>query len=344
MALNAMKFHISLNVSNLPRSLAFYRVLFGLEPAKCHDDYAKFELTEPPVVFSLVPQPSLTGGSLSRIGLRFGEPAAVAEIKARLEANGLTIQIPSGCCSATLRKCYVADPDLNLWEIASGEDDDSAAPAAPAAPSTSLRLLPVVAAAESVVWEHFVTAPPSERIPHGDGAVDEVRLTGSFNGSLDAGQVGALLREARRVLRLGGKVVVHGLCGDRPFANGQPQLPGLAAMVSRVPVHTEALDALCAAGFVGVHFVKFTEKPWFVIDGVELREVKLLALQPEITEAQRQVLYRGPFREAVDDAGRVYPRGQYVRVSAAVAAALHDGPAAEQFLFVKPDAAGCCGG
>jgi len=32
-----------------------------------------------------------------------------------------------------------------------------------------------------------------------------------------------------------------------------------------------------------------------------------------------------------------------VGVSAAVAAALRDGPAADQFLFVKPDAAGCCG-
>ena len=50
-------FHLSLNVADLRRSIAFYRVLFGVEPAKCHDDYAKFDLADPPVVFSLVPHP-----------------------------------------------------------------------------------------------------------------------------------------------------------------------------------------------------------------------------------------------------------------------------------------------
>jgi catechol 2,3-dioxygenase-like lactoylglutathione lyase family enzyme len=44
------KFHASLNVSDLDRSVAFYRVLFGLEPAKVKSNYAKFELTEPPLV------------------------------------------------------------------------------------------------------------------------------------------------------------------------------------------------------------------------------------------------------------------------------------------------------
>jgi len=340
MPLTSLKFHISLNVSNLPRSLAFYRLLFGIEPAKCHDDYAKFELTEPPLVFSLVPQPSLAGGSLSKIGLRLADPAAVVEVKARLEAAGLTIQVPQGCCSASLSKCYVADPDLNYWELASGEDDGSAAPPPP---TMSLPVLPIAAATEPVVWEHFVTAPLPERIPHADATVDEIRLTGSFNASLDAAQQDLLLREARRVLRPGGKVVVHGLFGDKPFVNGQPKLPGLAAMVSRVPGPTEALDALQAAGFVGTHFVKLTEKPWFNIDGVELREAKLIAVQPEPATGERQVLYRGPFREVADDAGQVYPRGQYIRVNAAAAAALEQSPAAEQFLFVKPDAAGCCG-
>ena len=49
------KFHASLNVSDLDRSIAFYRVLFGLEPAKVKSNYAKFELAEPPLVLSLIP-------------------------------------------------------------------------------------------------------------------------------------------------------------------------------------------------------------------------------------------------------------------------------------------------
>jgi catechol 2,3-dioxygenase-like lactoylglutathione lyase family enzyme len=51
-----VKFHLSLNVTDLDRAIDFYQVLFGAPPAKRHDDYAKFEVDDPPVVFSLVPR------------------------------------------------------------------------------------------------------------------------------------------------------------------------------------------------------------------------------------------------------------------------------------------------
>ena len=38
------KFHASLNVSDLERSIAFYRALLGAEPAKVRSDYAKFDI------------------------------------------------------------------------------------------------------------------------------------------------------------------------------------------------------------------------------------------------------------------------------------------------------------
>src|SRR5439155_25628520 len=39
----AVRFHLSLNVSDLSRSVAFYRILFGVEPAKLRGDYARSE-------------------------------------------------------------------------------------------------------------------------------------------------------------------------------------------------------------------------------------------------------------------------------------------------------------
>lgn len=333
--MNPTTFHLSLNVSNLPRSVAFYRVLFGREPAKCHDDYAKFELTDPPVIFSLVPQPSLAGGSLSRIGFRLADADAVAEVKQRLEAAGFATQVPPGRPTNGTARCYVADPDLNYWEVSAGEEGLAVelprptAAAAPAAPVSG-----------PVVWEHFITGPLPERISHEDESVDEVRLTGTFNAALPEGKVAALLGEVKRVLRPGGKVVVHGLVGDRPFTQ-QPKLPGLAAMVERVPVQTEPLKALSAAGFGGIQFVKFSEKAWFTIDGVELLEVKLIAAKvPHATGPVSQVMYRGPFADAIDDFGIVYPRGQRVTVSAAIAAELQGSAVADQFLFVPAGSPG----
>jgi hypothetical protein len=41
------KYHASLNVIELNRSVAFWQVLFGCEPAKHYKDYAEFELDDP---------------------------------------------------------------------------------------------------------------------------------------------------------------------------------------------------------------------------------------------------------------------------------------------------------
>ena len=63
---NPVRFHISLNVSDLSRSIHFYRILFDQPPAKERADYAKFEPTIPPLVLSLEPNGRTGGGNLRR--------------------------------------------------------------------------------------------------------------------------------------------------------------------------------------------------------------------------------------------------------------------------------------
>src|SRR5205085_5599980 len=66
----AIRFHLSLNVSDLARSIDFYRLLFGVEPAKRRGDYAKFELDDPPLVLSLEPTPRAVGGPPTHLAFR----------------------------------------------------------------------------------------------------------------------------------------------------------------------------------------------------------------------------------------------------------------------------------
>jgi catechol 2,3-dioxygenase-like lactoylglutathione lyase family enzyme len=328
-----VKFHMSLNVAELDRAIRFYQVLFDRAPAKRRDNYAKFELEEPPVVFSLVPQTPGSGNSLSHLGLRVTDSAAIDAVRERLEAAGLGTQMQecTTCGYARQRKCWTVDPDGNHWEIYVVEEDVDPAAVRRSLEGSAARL---ERPAGPAVWEHVVTQPLPERLLHKDGTLDEVRLVGSFNVAALADRGALLVREAFRALKPGGKVLVHGLMADGPLT-GMPPLTGLAALVSRVPWHAEPLQMLQEAGFAGLQFVKFADSPWLTHNGVGLREVKMIGWRPATdASTNRHVVYKGPFAEATDDQGKVYSRGQRVAVSAATWDLLRQGLAAEHFLFL----------
>src|SRR5262245_22103365 len=118
-ATDVVKFHLSLNVSDLQRSLAFYQVLFGVEPAKVRPDYAKFEVSEPPLIMSLIPSQPVPGGTLNHVGLRVLDSATLVTMQARLEQAGYATQREEGveCCYSKQTKFWVVDPDRTLWEL-----------------------------------------------------------------------------------------------------------------------------------------------------------------------------------------------------------------------------------
>ena len=118
-ATDIVKFHLSLNVSDLPRSLAFYSALFGTGPVKVYPNYAKFELIDPPLILSLKPQRAAKGGPLNHFGLRLKTVEELDEVQRRLEALGCRVsrQDDVRCCYAHQTKFWVADPDETLCEV-----------------------------------------------------------------------------------------------------------------------------------------------------------------------------------------------------------------------------------
>jgi len=324
-------FHLSLNVASLPRAIEFYRVLFGMEPAKCHDDYAKFEVADPPVVFSLVPHAAGANAVRSQVGLRLTSQEQFHLIRSRLIAQGVAVK-SSECGKSTY---HFADPDGNRWQLF--VDDALEVAACSAIPAVEA---PTVKHGEPMVWEHFVTSDLPKRIPHEDASVDEVRLTGSFNGPQSDDARLCLVAEAFRVLRPGGKVVVHALAADQPLPDGVPKLPGLAAMVSHVPVHHYILTALRRHRFTSLQFTKFDAKAWFTHNDVGMRETKIVAWKPEATAsgATCDVIYRGPFQQLRDDQGNTYVRGLRTSISRETSAMLRQSPLAEHFVFIESEA------
>jgi catechol 2,3-dioxygenase-like lactoylglutathione lyase family enzyme len=116
--LMASSIHISLNVSDLPRSTDFYRRFLG-EPRKLKADYVKFVAAEPEIHLALQPGAVSGSGSLSHLGIRVDSAECVAEWKRALNGRGL----PTGeekreaCCYALQDKFWLTDPDGNRWEI-----------------------------------------------------------------------------------------------------------------------------------------------------------------------------------------------------------------------------------
>src|SRR3954471_23787943 len=173
-----VRFHLSLNVSDLPRSVAFFRTLLGVEPAKVRPDYAKFEPDSPPLVLSLEPAAEVVkGGALNHVGFRLPDAAALVAMQERLERAGLRTRREDGveCCYARQTKFWTHDPDGNLWEVYTFDGDiehrgEGQAQEVVLAPAPADRPL---------VWEHRMNEAVPEVVPLASGSADEVRLLGT---------------------------------------------------------------------------------------------------------------------------------------------------------------------
>lgn len=348
------RFHFSLNVSNFEKSVEFYRKLFGVPLAKHYSDYAKFELAQPPLVFSLVPNTPPAAGALSHFGFPVASLEEVEAVATRLRDAGLDVSCQNGtvCGYARQDKIWVADPDHNYWEVyVVYEDIDPATVRAAFDGISPLKAKEgsseAGATRSPIVWEHRVTDPAPARVPYDDASIDEVRLTGTFNGGLSDADRRHVLAEARRILKPGGVLTVHGLVASEPVTGGPPHLPGVVALVKRVPLEEEPLEELRQAGFVSVQVTKLPQAAVFQQGTAEFRELKASARNPSAAERQdegaRLVVYKGPFAEARDDSGAVYVRGRRTEVSPRQWNDLARSAAASQFLFIDGRSSNACG-
>lgn len=117
----ALKAHISINVSNVERSIEFYRKMLGIEPLKVRTSYAKFDVQNPPLNLAMNEVPVSEGklSRLSHLGIQVASTEDVLAIKQRWEAAGLTTrdEMQTSCCYAVQDKTWVTDPDGNQWEV-----------------------------------------------------------------------------------------------------------------------------------------------------------------------------------------------------------------------------------
>lgn len=195
-----LRFHISLNVNDLERSVNFYQILFDREPAKKRSDYAKFETEDPCLVLSLEPNGRAGGGTLNHLGIRMHDSRQLVALQERLEKAGIRSQRTEGveCCYAKQTKFWIHDPDKTLWEFYTLDDDELENRGTGQTLDTMMNsTLPD----DGTFLEHRLGTPVPIRLEACDESQDEVRLRGSFNIPLSENERELLIQETIRVLK-----------------------------------------------------------------------------------------------------------------------------------------------
>jgi catechol 2,3-dioxygenase-like lactoylglutathione lyase family enzyme len=115
----ALKAHLAINVKKVEPSIDFYRKLWGVEPSKVRRGYAKFDVQNPPLNFTLNEAPFNGRGTLSHLGIQVASTEDVLATRARWIDQGLLprAEMQTSCCYALQDKAWVSDPDGNEWEV-----------------------------------------------------------------------------------------------------------------------------------------------------------------------------------------------------------------------------------
>ena len=116
---NALKAHLAINVRDVEASVEFYKKMLGIEPSKVRTGYAKFDVLNPPLNFTLNQVPFESGGALSHLGIQVASTDDVLALKKTWESAGLVPreEMQTTCCYALQDKAWVSDPDGNEWEV-----------------------------------------------------------------------------------------------------------------------------------------------------------------------------------------------------------------------------------
>lgn len=115
----ALKAHLALNVKDVEKSIGFYKKLFGIEPSKVRAGYAKFNVENPPLNFTLNQVAFGERGALSHLGIQVGSTEDVLAVRENWTEAGILTrdEMQTSCCYAVQDKAWVSDPDGNEWEV-----------------------------------------------------------------------------------------------------------------------------------------------------------------------------------------------------------------------------------
>jgi ubiquinone/menaquinone biosynthesis C-methylase UbiE len=157
---------------------------------------------------------------------------------------------------------------------------------------------------------------------------------------VESGAKRQLFEEIFRVLKIGGRAVISDIVSDEEVPGHLQNDPELwSGCISGALTEEGFLSAFTAAGFYGVQILKRDEQPWQTVEGIEFRSVTIEAFkgkQGPCVERNQAVIYRGPFKEVLDDDNHRMERGRRYAVCDKTYNIYRKAPYAGSFEFVEP--------
>jgi ubiquinone/menaquinone biosynthesis C-methylase UbiE len=149
-----------------------------------------------------------------------------------------------------------------------------------------------------------------------------------------------LFAEMYRVLRRGGRVAISDIVSDEPVPEHLKSDPELwSGCVSGAFLEEELLRAFEEAKFHGIRIEEMRAEPYRTVEGIEFRSLTVTAYKGKegpCIERNQAVIYRGPWKQVVDDDGHVLPRGARTAVCEKTYEIYSKAPYQDQFILVPP--------
>jgi arsenite methyltransferase len=159
---------------------------------------------------------------------------------------------------------------------------------------------------------------------------------------VDARAKHQLFVEIFRVLRNGGRAVISDIVSDEPVPGTLQADPELwSGCIAGALTEQDFLRAFLDAGFYGIQILKLDSAPWRTVHGIEFRALTVEAFkgkQGECFERNQAVIYKGPFREVLDDDNHRIERGKRYAVCDKTYQLFKKAPYRDYFQFIDPRA------
>ena len=149
-----------------------------------------------------------------------------------------------------------------------------------------------------------------------------------------------LFSEMYRVLNRGGRVAISDIVSDEPVPNHLKNDPELwSGCISGAFQEEELLRAFEEAKFYGIRIEEMQSEPYQTVEGTEFRAMTITAYKGKegpCIERNQAVIYRGPWKQVLDDDNHILPRGVRIAVCDKTYHLYSTPPYQDQFILIPP--------